>query len=223
MLEHAAVHGKQHSCISWQSHGRCFRVHNKKRFEQELMPLFFKTRHYDNFRKSLNNYGFKLIQGIHNPDKGCYYHPMFIRTQFSLCSSMKLVSSSREQDLGSRYTTLRNSPPSREKLMPFQEPNFHRRNHIPVASKQTNPQTGVNNDSSASLVSQQTSPSKDEKSVNRVNIPSTEIQEIYKLACVSPIDTTDEDGIKIDFDNCTLQLMKTLLPEDPRVLCNVFD
>ena len=126
------------------------------------------------------------------------------------------------------------SNPSRERLMPFQEPNFHFMNHAPAAStintgrkdsddKQTTPHNTVNNDSDASLVSQHTS-------VSGVNIPNasesritTEIREIGKLACVSPIDTTDEDGMKIDFDSYTFQLMKMLLPEDPRVLCNVFD
>ena len=229
MLEHAAMDGQQHrSIVSWQSHGRCFRIHDKKRLEQELMPLFFKTRRYENFRKSLNNYGFKLIQGINNPDKGCYYHPKFIRTQHSLCSSIKLViySSAREEELRKRTTMYQNNSP-RERLMPFQEPNFHFMNSTPAAStintgrkdsddKQTTPHARVNNDSDASLVSQHTS-------VSGVDIPNasksritTEILEIGKLACV-------EDGMKIDFDSYTFQLMKMLLPEDPRVLCNVFD
>ena len=33
----------------------------------------------------------------------------------------------------------------------------------------------------------------------------------------------NEENIDIDFDTQTLQKLKTLLPDDPRALCDVFD
>ena len=75
MLEHIEQHEDYNSIIAWQSHGRCFRIHDKKRLEEELLHLLFSTKQYVSLRRSLNKWGFKQIQGLRNPDKGCYHHP----------------------------------------------------------------------------------------------------------------------------------------------------
>lgn len=36
--------------ISWQPHGRSFKIKDKKRLQDEVLPLFFSTCQYDTFR-----------------------------------------------------------------------------------------------------------------------------------------------------------------------------
>ncbi|GFH56234.1 hypothetical protein CTEN210_12710 [Chaetoceros tenuissimus] len=55
--------GKYERIISWQPHGRSFKVHKGDEFTKSVLPLFAKT----------------------GPDKGSYYHPHFILGCFDLC------------------------------------------------------------------------------------------------------------------------------------------
>jgi HSF-type DNA-binding len=64
-------------CISWQSHGRAFRVHDLERFEQSILPKYFQHIKLSSFQRQLSLYGFTRIK--HNRDRGGYYHSMFIR------------------------------------------------------------------------------------------------------------------------------------------------
>ena len=36
--------------ISWQPHGRSFKIKDKKRLQDEVLPLFFSSGQYDTFR-----------------------------------------------------------------------------------------------------------------------------------------------------------------------------
>lgn len=70
--------------ISWQPHGRCFRIHSIKGFKEHVLPKFFVNARYESFRRQLNLWGFKRITRS-GPDQGSYYHIMFLRTKFYLC------------------------------------------------------------------------------------------------------------------------------------------
>lgn len=70
--------------ISWQPHGRCFRIHSIKGFKEHILPKFFVNARYESFRRQLNLWGFKRITRS-GPDQGSYYHIMFLRTKFYLC------------------------------------------------------------------------------------------------------------------------------------------
>lgn len=77
--------GKYESIISWQFHGRAFKVHKREEFVKTVLPLFAKSgRTYASFMRQLNYYGYKR-NDLSGPDKGSYYHPHFLRGRFDLC------------------------------------------------------------------------------------------------------------------------------------------
>lgn len=72
--------------ISWQMHGRAFKIHKPKEFTDKLMPLFFRQTKIASFRRQLNLYGFlRITQGR---DKGAYYHEQFLRGREFLSKSI---------------------------------------------------------------------------------------------------------------------------------------
>lgn len=75
------------SIISWQSNTSCFRVHDKKRFEQYIQPRFFKQTNYTSFRRQLNLWGFQRIP-VRGELSGAYFHPSFKRDDEYSCRTM---------------------------------------------------------------------------------------------------------------------------------------
>ena len=71
------------SVISWQSHGRCFVVHDPKRFSENVMPAYFRQTKFASFQRQLNLYGFSRLTS--GKDKGGYYHELFLRGKKFLC------------------------------------------------------------------------------------------------------------------------------------------
>lgn len=58
--------------VNWMPHGRSFRVHVPKIFEEKICKVYFGHSRYSSFLRLLNNYGFKHI--TQGPDRNCYYH-----------------------------------------------------------------------------------------------------------------------------------------------------
>ncbi|GFH45648.1 hypothetical protein CTEN210_02122 [Chaetoceros tenuissimus] len=75
------------SIISWQSNTNCFRVHDKKKFEQCVQPRFFKQTNYTSFRRQLNLWGFQRIP-VRGELSGAYFHPSFKRDDEYSCRTM---------------------------------------------------------------------------------------------------------------------------------------
>ncbi|GFH55817.1 hypothetical protein CTEN210_12293 [Chaetoceros tenuissimus] len=69
------------SIMKWQDHGRCFHIIDKSAFEKSIMPIFFKSVHYDSIRRQLNIWGFQRVNSKLSPDFGGYYHEKFLRGQ----------------------------------------------------------------------------------------------------------------------------------------------
>lgn len=245
MLEHIERQERNY-IMSWQPHGRCFRIHDKKRLEEELLHLFFSTNRYQTLRRNLNKWGFKQIQGIKNPDKGCYYHPMFLRSQYKLCESMKRSSAISDDD-----------------QLPFQEPKFHTMPPMPqICVKSMSSSSSVTfshgscstscgsygssrrkNDGEVDFESynssQQTHVSHEEKI--GIDFDTQTLQQMNAFLSDDPRGNSsqrthvnqdnpsywnplaNEENIRIDFDTQTIQELKALLPDDPRGLCDVFD
>ena len=83
--------------ISWLPDGDAFRIHDVKRFENEIMPKYFHSSNIKSFQKSLNLWGFKSMraQGFslkRFPTKQYVWsHPFFKRGERSLCNQMARV------------------------------------------------------------------------------------------------------------------------------------
>ena len=76
MLDYVVLNGLEH-VVSWQPHGRAFRVHKPKEFAKFILPRFFGQIKYASFQRQLNLYGYsRFTQGT---DKGAYYHACMIR------------------------------------------------------------------------------------------------------------------------------------------------
>jgi hypothetical protein len=86
MLEEMATVGDER-IVSWQPHGKAFRVHLPDAFAKTVLPHYFKKQtKYKSFLRQLHIYGFHRIgKGI---DRGAYYHSMFIRNEKSMSLRM---------------------------------------------------------------------------------------------------------------------------------------
>ena len=87
MLEEMAADGHA-GIVSWQPHGKAFRVHRPDAFASIIMPRYFKKQtKYKSFQRQLNLYGFHRI-GKGKKDEGAYFHSRFIRNQKSMSLQM---------------------------------------------------------------------------------------------------------------------------------------
>jgi hypothetical protein len=86
MLEEMAAVGDE-SIVSWQPHGKAFRVHQPDAFARTVMPRYFKEQtKYKSFQRQLHFYGFHRVRK--GMDTGAYFHRMFIRNQKSMSLRM---------------------------------------------------------------------------------------------------------------------------------------
>jgi HSF-type DNA-binding len=85
MLEQAEAFGHS-TIVRWQPHGRAFKIYDKKRFEKEILPLYFNSQtKFGSFQRQLNMYNF-LRLARPSRDQKAYYHPQLLRGRPSLCS-----------------------------------------------------------------------------------------------------------------------------------------
>ena len=106
--------------VSWANHGRCFCVHKPKEFVNHVMPHYFKQTKMASFQRQLNLYGFSRLTG--GPDKGGYYHELFLRGKVSLAYE---IHRQRVKGTGVRLPT-----------NPDNEPNFYA---LPLVTKDALP------------------------------------------------------------------------------------
>lgn len=71
--------------ISWQPHGRSFLVRKPTEFVKNVMPKYFKQSKLASFQRQLNLYGFTRLSAS-GPDKGGYFHELFLRGKEHMCS-----------------------------------------------------------------------------------------------------------------------------------------
>jgi len=72
--------------ISWQPHGRAWKVHNPEEFAKHLSKYFPKQTKYASFIRQVNMWSFTRIAS--GPDEGCYYHQSFSKRNPMLCREM---------------------------------------------------------------------------------------------------------------------------------------
>eukprot|EP00429_Kryptoperidinium_foliaceum_P001501 CAMPEP_0176022560 /NCGR_PEP_ID=MMETSP0120_2-20121206/10984_1 /TAXON_ID=160619 /ORGANISM="Kryptoperidinium foliaceum, Strain CCMP 1326" /LENGTH=407 /DNA_ID=CAMNT_0017355701 /DNA_START=109 /DNA_END=1332 /DNA_ORIENTATION=+ len=74
------------SIISWLPEGTAFKVHNKTRFTEEILPSYFNATKYKSFQRNLNLWGFETIH--EGPNKGGCFHPLFQKGNRDKCHYM---------------------------------------------------------------------------------------------------------------------------------------
>lgn len=72
---------------SYLPHGRAFVIHNPNEFVKKIMPNYFRMSRFSSFQRQLNLYEFVRITD--GPDKGAYYHDLFIRGRPILASQIR--------------------------------------------------------------------------------------------------------------------------------------
>lgn len=107
--------GRDH-IISWQPHGRSFKIHKHPEFIDLVLPQYCQLLKKSSFLRQLNLYGFNRISV--GPDKGAYYHEQFLRGMRFLCRRM-----ARSKINGNVIRSAGN---------PEQEPNFYTMPHVPL-------------------------------------------------------------------------------------------
>lgn len=75
-----------HEVFSWLPHGRAIKVHDERRFLDELAPKFFKISKFRSFTRQLHLWGFRRISfGV---DVDGWWNPQFLRGRPDLLSKM---------------------------------------------------------------------------------------------------------------------------------------
>lgn len=78
IIERSKIDGHS-NIISWEPHGRSFRIHNEVLFVEKVLPLYFFQSQMSSFIRQLRMYGFYKIKNKYNVDKGCFFHELFLR------------------------------------------------------------------------------------------------------------------------------------------------
>jgi hypothetical protein len=84
MLENAESAGYS-SIVSFQPHGRSFKIHDRKLFSNQVLPHYFPgQKKITSFFRQLNIYGFLRMIKV-GPDQDSYYHQFFLRGRSEMC------------------------------------------------------------------------------------------------------------------------------------------
>lgn len=89
LLRNAAENDFEEAAISWLPGGVAFKVHDKKKFAEEIMPKYFSSNKFKSFQRNLNLWGFHTQ--TKEPNRGAIHHPYFLRGQTDRCHLMKRV------------------------------------------------------------------------------------------------------------------------------------
>jgi hypothetical protein len=79
--------------ISWVDDGKGFKVHDRKKFEQELLVKYFNTTRYPSFTRQLHAYDFDCVRT--GRQTGIYSHPNFTRENPEASCSLKREGASK--------------------------------------------------------------------------------------------------------------------------------
>lgn len=75
--------------ISWLPHGRAFMIHDKSRFELEILGPYLQMESMGQFTKQLHAFGFHRLSRRSGCDAGGYYHELFLAGRKFMASRMK--------------------------------------------------------------------------------------------------------------------------------------
>lgn len=83
--------------ISWQKHGMAFKIHDKNKFTNIVMPIYFSRLKYSSFIRQTNLFGFKRINS-EGADKGCYFHESFVRDMPEMAATIDKNKKNKKQN-----------------------------------------------------------------------------------------------------------------------------
>jgi hypothetical protein len=73
--------------VSWLPEGNGFTIHDKKKFEQIILPkIMNKKVHYSSFTRRMNRWNFVLYNISHSTSR--YFHPLFIKGDYERAKEM---------------------------------------------------------------------------------------------------------------------------------------
>ena len=75
-------------------HGKSFAITDPDAFSADVLPRYFKSTKFKSFTRKLYRWGFRQI--TKGPDKGSYYHELFVRDDPELCARMNCTYSDKE-------------------------------------------------------------------------------------------------------------------------------
>jgi hypothetical protein len=110
LLDEAESNGNS-GIISWLPTGNAFKVHDKKKFAELVMPKYSQSNKYKSFQRNLNLWCFQTL--TKEPNKGAIFHPYFIRGYPDRCHLMrriKVKNNSMSQKIS--LSELRSAPPT---------------------------------------------------------------------------------------------------------------
>lgn len=87
MLSDLERQGGGTDIASFLPHGRAFAIHKPRDFVKHVMPKYFRMSRFSSFQRQLNLYDFQRI--TEGPDKGSYYHELFVQGRPILSTMMK--------------------------------------------------------------------------------------------------------------------------------------
>jgi len=95
MILHTILESDEHpSIISWCLDLKSFIIYDIKKFQDDVMPKYFRSLRWETFLKQLNLYGFKSMK---IPHLTVYYHRHFVGNKPGLVKEVKRVSKCRHQ------------------------------------------------------------------------------------------------------------------------------
>ena len=92
--------------VSWLPHGRAFMIHDKRKFESEVLGPYLQIKSMDLFDKQLSSHGFRRMGRSSGCDSGGYYHELFLKRRGFLALRMNKSSSSK----GKGYRKVESEP-----------------------------------------------------------------------------------------------------------------
>lgn len=82
------THTDLRETISWLGNGMAFKIHDRQKFIDIIMPIWFHRWKYSSLVRQLSQYGFKRVL-TEGDDKGALYHESFIRDMPELAAGIE--------------------------------------------------------------------------------------------------------------------------------------
>jgi len=113
--------------VCWSEHGETFRIVDRTKFAQDVLPLYFKHDNLRSFIRQLNIYGFQRVPNASGRDRTMeFFHPMFTRNGVRNLKDIKRGNQSKKTELddgaadeGPGEREVAAAPPAKQQRMDY--------------------------------------------------------------------------------------------------------